>query len=89
MASVSRTKGPIHLGLDVHKDSISVAILEPHAEAPEVDRIFHDEASVRRLIGRFDDPRNLRACYEAARPATSSTGSFPPSGCAARSSRPP
>ena len=29
VASVSRTKGPIHLGLDVHKDSISVAIRAP------------------------------------------------------------
>lgn len=65
MASLSRSGGPIHLGLDVHKDSISVAILELHAEAPEVERIFHDEASVRRLIARFEDPRRLKACYEA------------------------
>jgi transposase len=65
VAIVSRTKGPIHLGLDVHKDSISVAILHQEKEAPEVERVFHDEASVRRLVGRLGDPRNLRACYEA------------------------
>ncbi len=65
MASVSRRKGPIHLGLDVHKDSISVAILHPNDEAVDVERIFHDEISVRRLVGRFGDPRDLRACYEA------------------------
>ena len=65
MASVSRTRGPIHLGLDVHKDSISVAILHHGKEAPDVERIFHDEASVRRLVGRLGDPRNIRACYEA------------------------
>src|SRR3990170_5199768 len=53
VASLSRSAGPIHLGLDVHKDSISVAILDPHSEAPEVERIFNDEASVRRLIARF------------------------------------
>jgi hypothetical protein len=34
--SVSRRKGPIHLGLDVHKDSISVAILHPNDEAVDV-----------------------------------------------------
>jgi transposase len=57
--------GPTHLGLDVHKDTISVAILTPDRESPQVDRIPHDEASVRRLVGRLGDPRWLRACYEA------------------------
>ena len=55
----------VHLGLDVHKDSISVGILNPGHERPDVERIFHDEASVRALIARFDDPGQLRACYEA------------------------
>jgi hypothetical protein len=31
---VSRTLAPIHLGLDVHKDTISVAILAPTATGP-------------------------------------------------------
>jgi transposase len=56
---------PTHLGLDVHKDTISVAILAPDRDGPDVDRIPHDEPSVRRLVGRFPDPRWLRACYEA------------------------
>ncbi len=64
MPSVSR-RAVIHLGLDVHKDSISVAVLEPGRETPEVDKIFNDEYSVRHLIGRFSEPRSLRACYEA------------------------
>ncbi len=55
----------IHLGLDVHKDSISAGILNPGHETPDVEKIFHDEESVRRLIGRFPDPRRVRACYEA------------------------
>ena len=54
-----------HLGLDVHKDTISVAILAPDRDGPDVDRIPHDEASVRRLVGRLGNPRLLRACYEA------------------------
>jgi transposase len=56
---------PIHLGLDVHKDTISVAILAPDRDGPDVERIAHDEVSIRRLVGRFPDPRMLRACYEA------------------------
>jgi len=55
---------PTHLGLDVHKDTISVAILAPDRDGPDVERITHDEASVRRLVGRLGDPRLLRACYQ-------------------------
>jgi transposase len=57
--------GPTYLGLDVHKDTISVAILAPDRDGPDVERITHDEASIRRLVGRFPEPRRLRACYEA------------------------
>jgi transposase len=64
VASVSHL-APIHLGLDVHKDTISVGILEPDRQIPDVDRIAHDEASVRRLVARFPDRVRLRACYEA------------------------
>ena len=39
----------IHLGLDVHKDSISAGILNPGRETPDVEKILHDEESVRRL----------------------------------------
>lgn len=59
------TTSVTHLGMDVHRDSISVAVLPPNAETGEVDRIFNDEDSVRRLVVRLGDPRSLRACYEA------------------------
>jgi transposase len=42
-----------------------VGILAPDQQVPEVDRIIHDEPSIRRLVGRLGDPRRLRACYEA------------------------
>src|SRR3954449_10227974 len=64
MSSVTQS-GPIHLGLDVHKDSISVAVLPWGQDTAEVDKIFHDEPSVRRLVARFADPAQLRVCYEA------------------------
>jgi hypothetical protein len=73
---------PTHLGLDVHKDTISVAILAPDHDSLEVDRIPHDEASIRRLVGRFPDPRTLQACYEAGPTATGAprTAGSSPSG---------
>ena len=64
MASVAHL-APIHLGLDVHRDTISVGILAPGRGVPVVERIAHEEASIRRLVGRLGDPRRLRACYEA------------------------
>jgi transposase len=64
VASVSHLAS-VYLGLDVHRDTISVGILEPDQQVPEVERIAHDEPSVRRLVGRLGDPRRLRACYEA------------------------
>src|SRR5579864_2283009 len=51
--------------MDVHKNTISAAVLAPGREAPSVDKISSDEESVRRLIGRFGDPTRLWACYEA------------------------
>jgi transposase len=39
--------------------------LDPDQQVPDVERIAHDEPSVRRLVAQFDDPRLLRACYEA------------------------
>src|SRR2546427_4074869 len=53
-----------HLGMDVHKDSISIGILRPD-DSLDVERIFHDEESVRRFIARMGEPRQLVACYEA------------------------
>ena len=32
---------------------------------PDVEKIFHDQESVRRLIGRFPERKLLRTCYEA------------------------
>jgi transposase len=57
--------GPIHLGLDVHRDSISVATLHPDRAAADIERIPHDETAVLQLIGRFVQPTRLRVCYEA------------------------
>ena len=74
--------GAIFLGMDVHKDSISVGILNPGHERPDVEKIFHDEESVRRLIGRFPDPSP--PATRPGPPATTSPDCSSPSGRAVR-----
>lgn len=63
---------PIHvphdspvLAMDVHKNTISVGVLDPESISPVMDKIATDEESIRRLIKRFPDPRRVWACYEA------------------------
>jgi transposase len=51
--------------MDVHKSSISGAVLEPDSTTPVVDKISSDDEMVRRLVGRFPDPARVWACYEA------------------------
>jgi hypothetical protein len=58
-------RGLTHLGMDVHKDSISIGILAPEDDSPEVERIFHDEASVRRFVARSNP--STRARHRSAR----------------------
>src|SRR5216117_3033210 len=65
MDSMTQVEGPIHLGLDVAKNAIVVGVLLPGREGVDVDRIAHDEATVRRLVDRFPDRDALRVCYEA------------------------
>jgi transposase len=65
MRSVSPSTGLIYLGLDTSKDAIAVGILRSDEVSPDVEKIFNDEASIRRLIDRFADRRVLRVCYEA------------------------
>lgn len=65
MNSVVHSAGPIHLGLDVSKNKIAVGILRWDEQVPDTEMLFNDEASVRRLIDRFDERGQLRVCYEA------------------------
>jgi len=65
MSIVADQRGLVYLGWDVHKNSISAGILRGEEESADVERIFDDEESVARLIGRFADRSRWRACYEA------------------------
>ena len=51
--------------MDVHKNTISTALLEPTSATPVPDKISPDDESVRRLIARVGHPARVWACYEA------------------------
>ena len=54
------------LGLDVHADTIAVAIAEPgEGEVRSLGIIPNREESVRKLIKKLGPPEQLKACYEA------------------------
>jgi transposase len=58
-------RGYVHLGMDVSKDSIAVAVLSPDSDVAELDKIGSDADSVRKLVKRLGRPSGIWACYEA------------------------
>lgn len=56
----------IHVGLDVHKDSITAAAAEPgRAAARVVGKLAHDVPKLVKLLGTLGPPPNLHVVYEA------------------------
>jgi transposase len=53
------------LGLDVHAETIAVAVAEPNGEVHSLGTIANREDSIRKFIKRLGPPEQLRACYEA------------------------
>src|SRR6202451_4016087 len=53
------------LGLDVHGESIAVAIAEPDGEVRSLGTIPNRAESIRKLIRKLGPAEKLRACYEA------------------------
>lgn len=53
------------LGLDVHAETIAVAVAEPGGEVRSIGVIPNRPESVRRLMGKLGKPGQLRVCYEA------------------------
>ena len=54
-----------HIGLDVHKDSIAVAVLRPGTAEVDERVIRNSLQAIRRLFRRYPDPSLLSTCYEA------------------------
>ena len=55
-----------YVGLDVHADSITAAIVKHESQNVEVVQLSSDLMKVRRLFRRLADQRPVRACYEAS-----------------------
>ena len=59
-----RTK--IHVGLDVHKDSISVAAAEPgRVPGRLVGKVTHDVHKLVKVLAKVGSPGQLHIVYEA------------------------
>lgn len=67
MSSQSTTRPSIHLGMDVHKDSITIAVLPAGAKTPtRLERLPNDLPRLKKWIDRVARDGEIRACYEAS-----------------------
>lgn len=63
----SSARSIIYLGMDVHKESITISVLPETAKAPtRLERLPNDLAKLRRWLDRLARDGELRACYEAS-----------------------
>jgi len=66
-ATVVAAPSIIYLGMDVHKESITIAVLPTDAKAPtQVDRLPNDIPKLKRYLERIQARGEIRACYEAS-----------------------
>jgi transposase len=61
------TSNLLFVGMDVHKDSVMIAVLPEHAKEPtRVERLCNDPRRLRRFFERLGREGKIRACYEAS-----------------------
>jgi len=66
-AAVPVVRSIIYLGMDVHKDSITIAVLPQDAKAPtRLDRLPNDLPKLKKWLERVAREGEIRACYEAS-----------------------
>ena len=57
----------IYLGMDVHKDSITIAVLPQSAKAPtRLEKLANDLPKLKRWMERIAREGDIHACYEAS-----------------------
>lgn len=67
VAVVPAARTIIYLGMDVHKESITIALLPSDTKAPtRVDRLPNDFVKLKRWLDRAARQGEIRACYEAS-----------------------
>jgi transposase len=54
-----------YIGLDVHAETIAVAVAEPDGSVRELGTIRHRPEAVRKLLAKLGGPTQTRVCYEA------------------------
>src|SRR4051812_22059409 len=65
--SATAARSIIYLGMDVHKESITVAVLPSMAKAAtRVERLPNDLTKLKRFLDRLARDSELRACHEAS-----------------------
>ncbi len=52
------------LGMDVHAETIALAVAEPDGEVRSLGTIANREEPIRKFISRLGPVEHLRACYE-------------------------
>jgi transposase len=62
------------VGLDVHAETIAVAVAEGRGQVRALGTIPNRPEAARRLLGKVGKPSELRVCYEPVRPAMRCTG---------------
>jgi transposase len=64
---VAAPRSIIYLGMDVHKESITIAVLPAEAKAPtRLERLRNDLPSLQKWLARVAGDSEVRACYEAS-----------------------
>ncbi len=82
-----RTK--IHVGLDVHKDSITVAVADPGREKARLfGKVVHDVPRLLKVLAKIGAVEELHIVYEAGPTGSDCNVHWRARGMRARSSRP-
>jgi transposase len=67
MSAAAPLSSTIFLGLDVHKESVTIAVLPADAStATRIDKLPNEPRKLRRYLERLGAPDQMRACYEAS-----------------------
>jgi len=53
------------LGMDVHAETIAVAVAEPDGEVRSLGTIANRAESIRKMVKKLGPVEQLKACYEA------------------------
>jgi len=66
-ATTALARSIIYLEMDVHKESITIAVLPEGAKSPtRLDRVPNDLPKLKKWLERVSRDGEIRACYEAS-----------------------